>query len=180
MAMDFREKGFYSSFTPGTPGESRDCRHTNPQSGRDHQMARSPATVVVFHRQPSLAHRLCVLLVFGALLSGCAPSITLKPVELSSLPGDAETSMFRLDRNVPIEFSTGNRRTLKRGTRWQLVGTLKEGHVFEPTDSVFTVEGRHIREAYIVVRDGELVGFFLPVEDAFVAVPEPIPLHVSQ
>ena len=143
-------------------------------------MTGSAATFLEFHRQPSLAQRLCVLLVFGVLLSGCAPSIVLTPVELSPPPGDAEVSNFRLDRNVPIEFSTGYRRTLKRGTRWQLVGTLEEGHVFEPTDSVFTVEGRHIREAYIVVRDDELVGFYLPVEDAFVAVPEPIPLHVLQ
>lgn len=143
-------------------------------------MTGSAATFLEFHRQPSLAQRLCVLLVFGVLLSGCAPSIVLTPVELSPPPGDAEASTFRLDRNVPIEFSTGYRRTLKRGTRWQLVGSLEEGEVFEPMDSVFTVEGRHIREAYIVVRDDELVGFYLPVEDAFVAVPGPIPLHISQ
>lgn len=104
----------------------------------------------------------------------------MRPAELAPVPGDAALSTFRLAEAVPVDFSTGYRRTLKQGTHWTRVGTLPEGDVFEPTETVFTVEGRHIREAYLVVHDGLLVGFFLPVEDAFVPLSNPVSLHMSK
>ncbi len=99
---------------------------------------------------------------------------------MTPVAGEAEMDTFRLAEAVPVDFSTGFRRTLKKGTHWRRVGTLPEGEVFEPIDSVFTVEGRHIREAYLVTDDGVLIGFFLPVEDAFVPLSNPVSLHISK
>lgn len=104
----------------------------------------------------------------------------MRPAELAPVDGDAGTSSFRLAEAVAVDFQTGFRRTLKPGTHWKRIGTLPEGDVFEPTDTVFTVEGRHVREAYLVVDEGILVGFFLPVEDAFVPLANPISIHISE
>ena len=58
-------------------------------------------------------------------------------------------------------------RVLARGSRWQLVGTTPQGRVYRRSDGVFTVEGAHVHEAYLVLAADRLVGFYLPVEKAF-------------
>jgi hypothetical protein len=42
-----------------------------------------------------------------------------------------------------------------------------QGNVYRTRDQVVTVEGSHIHEAYIVVTERSLVGFYLPVERTF-------------
>ena len=45
-----------------------------------------------------------------------------------------------------------------------MVGNLPQEQVLKPIDAVFTIEGRQIHEAYLVVADDHLVGFYLPGE----------------
>ena len=51
------------------------------------------------------------------------------------------------------------------------MGRSREGEIFRPVDRVFTVEGAQIHEAYLVLNGERIVGFYLPVERAFSAVP---------
>jgi len=103
--------------------------------------------------------------VFGAitLLAGCAPAVVQQPTQFTSAGGKS----FRLDRSAEIPLSTGYSTTLRPGTRWELVGHLVQGDVYRTRDQVVTVEGSHIHEAYIVVSDQSVVGFYLPVERTF-------------
>jgi len=72
--------------------------------------------------------------------------------------------------NVDITLDSGYTRALRRGSRWQSVGRLPQGEVYKPIDSVLTVEGANVHEAYIVVEGKRLVGFYLPVENAFTPI----------
>jgi hypothetical protein len=47
------------------------------------------------------------------------------------------------------------------------VGLLPQGQVFRPVGTVFTIEGANMHEAFLVIQDARLVGFYLPGEHAF-------------
>ncbi len=74
-----------------------------------------------------------------------------------------------MEADVPLRLATGYERTLKRGSQWTRVGQVEQGDVLRPYQHVLTVEGSHIHEAWLVVRDGKLVGFYLPAERAYSA-----------
>jgi len=72
-----------------------------------------------------------------------------------------------LTQAAEVALATGYSTTLRATTTWQLVGTIPQGEVYRTRDQVVTLEGAHIHEAYIVVDQGALVGFYLPVERTF-------------
>jgi hypothetical protein len=59
------------------------------------------------------------------------------------------------------------------------MGSIREGVVMKPVDTVLTVEGIHVHEAYIVVRNDQWVGFWLPNEEAFSPVADPVPVKLN-
>ncbi len=75
--------------------------------------------------------------------------------------------------------SVGYSRVVRAGTHWRYIGSLAQGDVYKPIDSTFTVEGAHIHEAYLVLKDGVLVGFYLPVEQAISLLDHPIQLSFA-
>ena len=116
---------------------------------------------------------LAVVGIAGLVLAtGCAPAVRQEPAQLTT----AEGKEFRLTRAVTVPLSTGYSTTLQAGSRWQLVGGVAQGQVYRTRDHVVTVEGSDIHEAYIVVRDGSLVGFYLPVKGTFSRVNPAVPL----
>jgi hypothetical protein len=76
-----------------------------------------------------------------------------------------------------IELPSGVHRSLLSGSRWRHVGTLSEGEVFRSEDSVFTIVGANTHEAYLVISDERLVGFYLPGERAYSALTAPLALR---
>jgi len=66
----------------------------------------------------------------------------------------------------------GYSRTLRTGSRWEQCGAIPVGEVYKSRDQVLTVECSNIYEAYLVVSDGLLSGFYLPVEKAYVSLPD--------
>ena len=62
------------------------------------------------------------------------------------------------------------------GSRWQLVGRIAEGEVLRPLGGGLGVTGVNVREGYAVIRDGRLVGFWLPVEEAFSPAGTTVPM----
>ena len=104
-----------------------------------------------------------VLGIVALVAASCAPTVVQEPIQLTPLAGPG----FRLTRSVRVPLSTGYSTTLRADTRWQSVGTVAQGEVYRTRDQVVTIEGAHIHEAYIVVKDRALVGFYLPVERTF-------------
>ena len=79
------------------------------------------------------------------------------------------------------KFSTaGFSRTLRIGTQWEMIGDIEQGQVFKPLDTVLTVEGAHVREAYVVTRDGLWIGFWLPVERAYSPLRTPVSANLEE
>lgn len=97
------------------------------------------------------------------LLGSCAPTVVQQPTLLTPAVGKT----FRLIQTAEVALTTGYSTTLRANTTWQLVGTVTQGEVYRTRDQVVTVEGANIHEGYIVVDQGVLVGFYLPVERTF-------------
>ena len=80
------------------------------------------------------------------------------------------TAPITLSTDVTVTPSGGYARTLKRGTRWECRGRIDQGWVYRTRDQVLTLEASNVFEADIVVLDGTLTGFYLPVERAYSAL----------
>ena len=102
------------------------------------------------------------------------------PVDRATLqPLAVQGPDVRVERDAVVHLSTGRNRRIAQGTRWRPVGTLPQGTVYQPVDSVFIIAGRQIHEAYLVVRDGALQGFYLPGESNFSPLSPSLSLHLG-
>jgi hypothetical protein len=115
---------------------------------------------------PSLISIPALVVATLALLAACAPKVVSQATSFTPESGKS----FRLSQEASIALSTGYSTKPKPGTSWELVGRVPDGEVYRTRDQIVTVEGEHIHEAYLVVSDGTLVGFYLPVERAFAPV----------
>jgi hypothetical protein len=115
-----------------------------------------------------------------ALMAGCAFDISHVRQQPAVFAQAAQpASGFVLLRETKATMGTGFPTRLKAGTRWRQVGSIEQGAVFATQDQVVMVEASNNYEAQLVVADGCLKGFYLPVERTFVAVSRPIPLSDS-
>jgi hypothetical protein len=121
---------------------------------------------------------LCLLLAAGAL-AACAPEVFKVPIVPPSAPaakGHADT--IELQRPAELRIETGYDRLLAAGTRWRFAGVIPNGAVYRAAQGVFTLEGANIHEAYLVLRGEELVGFYLPVEQAYSPLKDTVRLSI--
>ncbi len=117
--------------------------------------------------------------VLLALLNiGCA--VEQHPTQFSPLVVVEKSKLARLDNLVNIQLDTGYSRTLKPGSLWKDIGSVTQGEVFKPYHDVFTLEGTNVHEAYLVVANNTLKGFYLPVERTFSPLNSQISLTFSQ
>ncbi len=110
-----------------------------------------------------------------ALLSGCASPVRTEPVSFTPL-ATQPAQVVQLRQEATATLATGYPRTLKAGSQWRLAGSVAQGQVYRPVNTVFTIEGRHVHEAYLVVSSGKLLGFYLPGEAQYAALETPVPL----
>jgi len=123
-------------------------------------------------------HRLCLLFAAGTV-AACAPEVVRIPVAAPAQAGTRQhADAIVLAREATVVVGTGYDRTLAAGSRWRFVGVLAEGAVYKAAQGVLTLEGANIHEAYLVIRDGALVGFYLPVERAFSPLKSVVPLSI--
>ena len=113
----------------------------------------------------------CWLLMASALasLAGCATEVTRSRAEFRAAD-PAQRRSIEATGLVTLNLATGYQRSIITGSRWEWVGVVPEGEVFRPVGTVFTIEGANMHEAFIVVRDSKVVGFYLPGEGAFSAL----------
>lgn len=147
-------------------------------------MHREPSGAVLAEIRPiscagSKHHFLAqTLLVCSLVLSGCAASVTALPVSFSPIQTGGPAEEIRIGQTVSVRLDTGYSRALPAGSRWLAVGTIPHGTVYRPVGTVFSIEGRHVHEAYLVVRDGALRGFYLPAESRFTPLQEILSLSL--
>jgi len=120
-----------------------------------------------------------VACVAVASLSACAPMVSTTPAALVS---DHATGPSRIQLKSPTEIhlETGYTRTLASGSSWQRVGALPQGGVYRPVGTIFTIEGRQVHEAYLVIADQRLVGFYLPGEQAYSPLSTAVPIKTGE
>jgi len=123
---------------------------------------------------------LCVTLAVGGwlVLTGCAPEVVRTPVAFSAAGEDGQATV-RIRQATSVTPSTGYTKTIKAGSAWRRVGTLPQGSVYRPVGDVFAVEGANMHEAYLVVAEGQLVGFYLVGERAFAPLADKVPLPME-
>lgn len=125
-------------------------------------------------------HALIAIGIAAILSAGCATEVPRSPTALQPIGHATSSRVIRLDRDQAVTIGTGYSRTLRQGSEWRLVGQVAQGNVFKPLNSVFTVEGAQVHEATLVVSGTSLVGFYLPVERAYVPATPPVTLTFSE
>jgi hypothetical protein len=124
--------------------------------------------------------RLLLPLTLALLLSACASDVPRRPAALTPIStASLSVQSFTLAQRVGLASAAGYYSEMRAGSRWVNVGSIAEGEVFRPENSVFQVEGRHVHEAYVVIHDGKVVGFYLPVEKSFSPLTEAVPLSAK-
>jgi hypothetical protein len=82
----------------------------------------------------------------------------------------ASPATLRVRDSVTLHLETGYKRRVRGGSLWRPVGNVPQGLVLRPVGAEFTIEGQQVHEAFLVVRDQSIVGFFLPGEAHFSAL----------
>ena len=120
-------------------------------------------------------------LVYTALLIGCAFDLSHIKFDAAQLNTDfSETRSFTLEEDIALNGMPCNyNRLLKKDKKWTLVGRIEKGEVFKPSGHCFTVECSNILEAYLVLQEDKLCGFYLPVEKGFVKMEKTIRLPIK-
>jgi len=121
-----------------------------------------------------LLRNLPFLIVVG--ITACASEVERSSVRFSSYSEDAQRTMLHIPEALTLTPSTGYSETLKAGSTWERTGAIPQGDVYRPVGMVFSVEGANRHEAYLVISADRIVGFYLPGEDAFAPLPQPVPL----
>src|SRR5262249_20612234 len=74
----------------------------------------------------------------------------------------------------------GRSTLIRGGTAWRYIGSLPEGAVYKPVDTVFTVRAfQNVHEAYLVLQDGMLAGYYLPPMRSLSIVGNPVRIEVT-
>lgn len=76
--------------------------------------------------------------------------------------------IFELKNDVTIKASNAKASKLNAGTKWSEIGTIEQGSVYRTKDQVVIVNSFNVHEGYIVVKDSQVVGYYLPVEGTFI------------
>ena len=125
--------------------------------------------------------RALLLMACLLMMSACAFNVRImhkSPAQL--VPEPPSEQVWTLTTGTPAILPVGRATTLKGGTLWRRIGRIEEGDVMRTKDQVVFVEASNSYQADIVVRDGKLVGFYLPVDLAFAPCSPPMPIALTE
>ncbi|REE92543.1 hypothetical protein [Cupriavidus plantarum] len=112
-------------------------------------------------------------------LPGCAPMIQTTPANIEPVQSSAGARAVWLKDTTRIKLDTGYTRLVPAG-KWTAVGRLSQGTVYRPVGTVFTIAARQVHEAYLVVHEKTLVGFYLPGESSYTPLNNAVPLSLGE
>jgi len=124
------------------------------------------------------ARFLCALAVM-LTLNGCALSIKTNPVSLVPPAPETVPRQIRLQQTATVTLDTAYTRNIPANSVWRYAGNVPQGDVFRPVKTIFTIEGRQVHEAYLVISGTRLVGFYLPGEFNYSALSTPVILAIG-
>jgi hypothetical protein len=124
-------------------------------------------------------HTLALAITLASCLLSACVDVRGVSTGLSEPPEGTRSPSITVARDVQITLSTGYHRTLRQGTVWLAAGAIPQGSVYKPRDTVFSVEGTNVHEAYLVVSGGKLVGYYLPAEGSYVSQSQPIDIPIQ-
>jgi len=110
------------------------------------------------------------MLIFSIVFI-CISCASISKENISFQPIDHPETQQIL-KPIKLSLDTGYVRTIDANTEWKLIGTVSnhtftDGKVYKPVKNIFTIEGTQRYEAYIVVADGKIIGFYLPASSMF-------------
>src|SRR5580658_5015503 len=126
-----------------------------------------------YMNMPNSIYKTFCLALIALLFGGCA-EVSHSPAEITPISITERATQQTLVTQLEFELDTGYVRTLKSGSQWTHIGRVSQGEVYKPFKDVFTLQGAQVHEAYLVVGNGKLVGFYLPVERGFSPLKQPI------
>jgi len=144
---------------------------------------KEPSNCILTLRHKMNARKLLFVLIICNCLFfiGCAfDVIHVKQTPAQLEPIQSDKPSLILEKALVFDLDTNYSRTLKAGTEWIYHGSISEGDVYKSRDQVLTVEGSNIFEAYIVVKEKNLAGFYLPIEKTFSKLEEPLELPLKK
>ncbi|MBP0629928.1 hypothetical protein [Cupriavidus sp. AcVe19-1a] len=113
-------------------------------------------------------------------LSACAPMIATAPSTIEVTQPNVAARRIQILIATTVQLDTGYSRTLPERSVWARVGRVPQGDVYRPISTIFTIEGRQVHEAYLVIRDKTLVGFYLPGEQNYSPLSTAVPLNLGE
>jgi hypothetical protein len=114
----------------------------------------------------------------GLTLGGCA-SVATTPATLTRISLD-NARLFALQAPVTFKLDTGYERVLPKDSVWKEAGSVTQGSVYRPVGRILTVEGSQVHEAWLVVKDEKLVGFYLPGETTYSPLSTVVSLNLKE
>jgi hypothetical protein len=129
------------------------------------------------HSFPNLLHSL----LFLSFLVGCAfDLVNIKPTPTDFIACENNCESFIVTEEVKLDsLPCGFNRIIKKDTRWKQTGKIPDGVVFKPVETCFTIECSNVFEAYLVIRENMIIGFYLPVEKGFVQNKKPTKITIN-
>lgn len=122
-------------------------------------------------------HSLPFVFSFSLFLFGCASRVVTEATQAPVYQDSQPAQFIQIVEETMVSSSAGYSRVIPSGSKWEYVGLVKEGNVYKPLGHVFTIEGYHVHEAYLVVNGDTLNGFYLPVEHSFSRVKKKTQIH---
>ncbi len=121
-----------------------------------------------------------MLLIVASLIVtlGCARDLRREPTEMTALDA-SEIRVIRVAEAVTVSLDSGYSRSIAAGSQWRSVGQISMGTVFKPVGQVFSIEGAHVHEAYLVLQGNNLVAFYLPGERKVNALGTPVVIKAN-
>jgi hypothetical protein len=117
--------------------------------------------------------RLWPLPLLACVIVGCM-DVRGTPAELTPFSTESPLAVITVTTDLVVSPPGSLRRLIPRGSAWSLVGSLPQGDVYKPRDIVFMLDGANIHEAYLVLSDGKLAGYYLPAEHSYVSNSTPV------
>jgi hypothetical protein len=105
--------------------------------------------------------------------------IAATPAKIALTAQTQATGQISILKAAHVNLDTGYQRDIPSGSIWRYAGDVPQGQVFRPVRSVFTIEGRQVHEAYLVISDATLVGFYLPGESNYSALSNHVVLTIG-
>jgi hypothetical protein len=122
----------------------------------------------------------CMGFIFW-ILNACAfdlAHIKYDPAPMKEVAGTSKS--FSIQEGVDLTgLPCGYSRKLLKNSKWKYAGTIDQGDVYKPVNKCFTLECSNVYEAYLVIQNDNLMGFYLPVEKGYHSLEKPIPLVLS-